>query len=502
MSKNTPIKENLIECPPVIVVMGHVDHGKSALLDYIRNTNVVDGEAGGITQHVSAYEVEHKTEDGSIKKITFLDTPGHEAFGKIRSRGAATADIAILVVSAEDGVKKQTLEALDAIKKAEIPFVIAINKIDKPNADIQRTKNNLIENEIYIEGMGGDISFVPISAKTGEGIPELLDTLLLTAEMQELQGNTSKNATGSVIESNRDLKKGVAATLIIKDGTIKLGQFVLAGESIAPVRIMENHSGEQIKEACFSCPIRIIGFDSLPLVGSIFTVFNSKKEAEKARDIFKAEQKESGIRTHEPTKKFVISLIVKTDVSGTLEAIEHELEKLETEKTIVRIVQAGIGSISENDVKSTLSGENTLLIGFGVSIDRNAQEAARQHEVDIHTFDIIYKLSEWLEEKIIEMTPKQTIEKIVGKAKVLKYFSTTKNTHVIGARVLEGVIKKDTQIHVSRRDTHITDAKFINLQQQKQDTDLISDGEFGGQIESKMEIAPGDILECFEMIEE
>jgi len=272
------VPSGVIERPPVIVIMGHVDHGKSALLDYIRKSNIVAGEAGGITQHISAYEITHPHE-GAKKKITFIDTPGHAAFSAMRARGANVADIAVLVVSAEDGVKTQTLEALASIKSAGIPFIVAINKIDLPSADVQRTKNTLVEHEVYIEGMGGDISWVAISAKTGEGIDELLDTMLLTAEMEELEGDTNKHATGVIIESHRDAKRGIAATLIIKNGVLSQGQYIVSGNSMAPVRIMEDFAGNKIESATFSSPIALTGFDALPKVGAVFTAYDNKKDA-------------------------------------------------------------------------------------------------------------------------------------------------------------------------------------------------------------------------------
>jgi len=279
MSKQ-PQEKNIIERPPIIVVMGHIDHGKSTLLDYIRKTNVVEGESGGITQHISAYEVHHKDKNGSDHRITFLDTPGHEAFSAMRARGAVLADIAILIVSAEDGIKAQTMEAYNEIKNSKTPFIVAINKIDKPNANPEKVKNELLEKEIYLEGYGGDIPYVEISAKTGQGIPEILDMMLLIAELEELKADTSVNGQGIVIESNVDPKKGISATLVITDGTLKKGMCISAGESISPVRLIENFLGESVPEATFSSPVRITGFNSVPKVGSKFVACASKKEAE------------------------------------------------------------------------------------------------------------------------------------------------------------------------------------------------------------------------------
>ncbi|MBX4209402.1 GTP-binding protein, partial [Candidatus Parcubacteria bacterium] len=272
-----------IKRPPVVAILGHIDHGKSTLLDYIRKTNIVDEEAGGITQRISAYEVERQKEgsaDGKAEKITFIDTPGHEAFSGMRERGATTADIAILVVSAEDGVKPQTIDAYKEIEKAKVPFVVAINKIDKPAANVEKTKISLAEAGIYVEGFGGNISFVPISAKTGAGVDELLDIIILTADIADLKGEPEKPAEGAVIEAHRDPKKGISATLVIKNGSMGPGMFVASGTAFSPVRILENSVGKKIAEATFSSPVRLVGWNKAPSVGSVFSTFASKKDLE------------------------------------------------------------------------------------------------------------------------------------------------------------------------------------------------------------------------------
>jgi translation initiation factor IF-2 len=267
--------------PPIVVVMGHVDHGKSTLLDYIRNTNVVAGEAGGITQHMAAYEVEHEHE-GQKQRITFIDTPGHAAFKTIRSRGANVADIAILVVAADDGVKAQTLEALASIQASNTPFIVAINKIDKPNADVERAKYSLLEHGVYLEGLGGDIPWAPISAKQGTGVRELLDLVILATELTELTGNPTQDASGFVIEANRDPKRGVAATLIVTNGSMQTGMFVAAGSAVSPLRHMEDSRGKTMKEVSFSSPVRVFGFDSMPEAGSVFTSHHTRSDADTA----------------------------------------------------------------------------------------------------------------------------------------------------------------------------------------------------------------------------
>ena len=482
--------EKRIQRPPVIVVMGHIDHGKSALLDYIRKTNVVEGEHGGITQHISAYELTHKD-----KKITFLDTPGHEAFKKMRSRGAEVADIAILVVSAEEGVKAQTLEALKCIRESNTPFIVAINKIDKPAANVEKIKNNLTENEIYLEGMGGDVPFVPVSAKTGEGIPELLDMMLLVADLEELTGETDKNAEGIVIESNLDQKKGISASLVIKNGTLKSGMFVVAGDSMSPVRIMEDFKGLPIKEASFSSPIKIVGFSKVPQVGAQFVSFDKKKDVEKSINEIAKETK--SIDVQDSSDLVEIPIILVADALGTLDAIEHELEKLKNDKTKIRIIKKGVGCVTEDDVKTANGKEGALIIGFNTKVDTQAQNLANRLDIEIRTFEIIYKINEWLEQIVTARTPKVEVEEKTGEAKILKIFSKTKDKQVLGGKVLDGEIALSGTVNILRRDEKIGKGIITNLQQNKANVKEVSEGEFGAQIQAKTEIAEGDTIEGF-----
>jgi translation initiation factor IF-2 len=477
--------------------MGHIDHGKSTLLDYIRKANVVAGEAGGITQHLSAYCVEHESKSGEKKRITFLDTPGHEAFQKMRLRGADVADIAILIVSAEDGVKPQTLEALASIKKAGIPYIVAINKIDKPGADLIRTQSSLLENEIYIEGMGGDISWVAISAKTGKGVDDLLDLLLLTAEVAELTSDAGVLGTGSVIEGELDKKRGNTATLMIKDGTVRTGTFVVSGESYAPVRIMEDWSGRPLKEAGASEPIGIVGWNSVPKVGDVFVNVATKKEAE----ALTAENKQKPERTAEPESDLpTIPLLIKADVLGTIDAIVHELDKCKSDRVTVRVIGTGVGAISPNDVQNVSATQNAIIVGFNVEPDRAARDLAERLGVEIRSFDIIYKLSEWLADALKERTPKKEEERITGRAKILKHFSTQKNAHVLGGRLEEGTLALNQRVRILRRDLVLGTGVLKNLQQMKSNVKTISTGEFGMQLDSKVEIAPGDMIEAFDIV--
>ncbi len=497
-----PKNQTNTERPPIVVVMGHVDHGKSALLDYIRKSNVVAGEAGGITQHINAYEVLHK-HGGKEQKITFIDTPGHEAFSKMRARGAKVADVAILIVSAEDGVKRQTLEALESIKVAGIPYIVAINKIDKPGANLVQTQSSLVENEIYIEGMGGDIPWNAISAKTGEGVDELLDTILLVTEMEELIGEPAVPASGVVMEAHRDPRVGTTATLLIKNGVLNVGDFVLAGSAITPVRSIKNCTGEQLKTATYSCPVGITGFDNLPETGAHFTSFASKKDAEKARDEFVATNVKKQAQLKDVSEGVTcIPLIIKADVNGTLDAIDHELKKLESERVMLKTLISGVGSISEGDVKTAISA-NAFVIGFNVKIDPLARDVARQHEIQINVFKIIYELSEWLADTVKLHTPKQKIEKKIGEAKLLKIFSETKKGYVLGGKVKSGLIKKGSLLRVERRNKHVADAKITNLQSGKQAVEKVEEGvEFGAQVEANGLLAEGDRLNAYEIVEE
>jgi len=494
------VKENAkkqIERPPVICIMGHIDHGKSTLLDYIRKTNIVDKEAGGITQKISAYEVVHKG-----KKITFLDTPGHESFGKMRKRGASVADIAVLVVSAEDGVKKQTIEAFQAIRESETPMIVAINKIDKPGADIDRTKANLAENEIYLEGFGGTVPFVPISAKFGQGVDDLMDLMLLVAEVEELKGDSSRNAEGVVIEANMDKKKGILATMIIKDGTIKSGMFVASGKALAPTRIMEDFLGKKIDTATFSSPIRIIGFDSLPKVGNKFLTFTDKEEALKYVSEYNEPiiKKEITEETDENTG--IINVVIKADVTGSIEGIEHELEKIKTDRMKVKIVSFGVGDITENDINLLAGKPDSLVLGFNVKVDSKALASAEKTGIKIKIFDIIYKLTEWLVEMAESKTPKINVEEMTGRAKVLKFFSVIKDRNIIGARVEEGEIRIGDEIKIMRNEVEVGRGKIRELQQMKEKTSEVRSGvEFGCQLQSAITPAPGDKLIAFTIIQ-
>jgi translation initiation factor IF-2 len=499
--------------PPIVAIVGHIDHGKSTLLDYIRATHVAEGEAGGITQHLSAYEATHSNATGT-HAITFLDTPGHEAFKAMRSRGLEVADVAILVVSAEDGVKPQTLEALKLIAEVRIPYIVALTKIDKQSANVERAKMSLLENGVYLEGMGGEIPYVAVSGKTGVGIPELLDLILLASELEGLSTDPTAPARGVVIEAHIDGKRGTSATLIIEDGVLESGEFVVAGNSFAPVRIMENFLGKPIKEASAGSPVRIVGFSTLPTIGAPWHSVESKKEAEvdvaeallarpTAPHPPNAPAPQETTEVLEEKLHVILPLVIKTDVAGTGEAVLHELEKLpKDERLEVRVVSRGVGPINENDVKLVGGGSTPgIIVGFNVKIENSARDLAGRQGVTVEVFDIIYKLAEWLGVEIERRRPRQELHEQTGAAKVLKIFSTAKGKVVLGGRVEEGALMDNEEVKILRRDLELGRGKIVSLQSQKTPVKKVESGsEFGAQIKTETDPAPGDRIEAFTIV--
>ncbi len=492
--------------PPIIAIMGHIDHGKSTLLDYIRKSNVVAREAGGITQHISAYEVVHRDQKGQDKKITFLDTPGHEAFSKMRERGAAVADIAVLIVSAEEGVKAQTLEAYKSIIESKTPFIVAINKIDRPNANIDRVKQELADGGVYVEGWGGDIPCVPISAKSGQGVPDLLDMMLLVAEVEDLKGDNTQGATGYVLEANLDPRIGVTTTLIIKNGTLHTGDCLTIGTEAAKIKKIENFLGETITQASFSSPIRVFGFSTLPAVGETFHTYADKKAAEaglieqqKSRP--KAISADSSTTTETTETQVEIPLVIKADVAGTLEALVKEVTKQSNDRVVIKIVYTGVGPLTESDIKMLGSSNQGIALGFHVKTEKGATDLAERFGMKIISFDIIYKLSEWLEAEMIARQPKEKVEETIGRAKILKVFSQNKDKQIIGGQVTTGKISRGKEVKILRRETEVGRGKITDLQEQKIKTGLVEEGaQFGAEVDSKLLIAPGDFLEVFEIV--
>ncbi|MDO8593350.1 MAG: translation initiation factor IF-2 [bacterium] len=482
--------------PPVIAVMGHIDHGKSSLLDYIRKANIVAGEAGGITQHVAAYTALHNG-----RFVTFLDTPGHEAFKALRTRGAAAADIAILVVAADEGVMPQTLDALTAIKEANIPFIIAITKIDKNNADVEHAKNSLLEHQIFIEGLGGDVAYALVSSKTGEGISELLDLVLLSADFAELTADPEAPTTGFVLESTQDPKRGASATLIVKDGTLSLEGFAVAGDAYAPIRFIEDFRGKRILKAGPSEPVRISGFSKLPTAGALFSIAKNKKEAEAL-----ANENAKAFAALPPQEASVegiaeLPLVVKADVAGSVDAIIHELNKITHERASLRIVSSGVGSVSETDVKSAHASGGTI-IAFNVSTDAIARDLAEREKISILSFSIIYELSAKVKELLEASVPTVAVEKELGRALVLKMFSSGAKKQVLGARHVSGALTVGDRVKILRKDVEIARGSIKNLQQARADVGKIhTEGDFGTEIEARENAAYGDELIAFAVTE-
>lgn len=501
MSNN---KINLQKRAPIVAIVGHVDHGKSSLLDYIRKTKIVDGEAGGITQHISAYEVDWKDASGKESKITFLDTPGHAAFSSMRERGANIADIAILVVSAEDGAKTQTAEAWKTVEAAGIPAIVAINKIDLPSANIDMAKNSLSEIGVYVETWGGTIPFVPISAKTGKGIDELLDLIVLQSEIIDLEYDSNQEASGIVLESFVDNKRGKSATLIIKNGSIHKGSFIQSGVALAPTRIMENFMGKALTEAVSGQAVKVTGFDEVPNAGETFQSFakDDKKAAEQA-------QADAKLIAHEYKNAddsmadfqfiddgvLVLPIILKTDVLGTLEAVESEIKKIDIPNVMIKIIGRGVGGVIEKDIQLAKSDKNSVVIAFHTSIDKKAREVAEIAGVAIHEFDIIYKLSEWLMEFTKTVKPKVEIEEVLGTLKVIRVFNRSKDSQVVGGKVYTGMMKNKHTIHIERKGVFIGKGRVIELQHAKQNVAEVAEGlECGLMVDSKYDIAEGDML--------
>jgi len=483
--------------PPVVAVMGHIDHGKSTLLDYIRKVNTTEKEAGGITQHVSAYEVIHNQ-----SKITFIDTPGHEAFISLRSRGANIADIVILVVSAEDGVKPQTIEAYKHILESRTPFMVAITKIDKPGANIELTKQSLAENNIYVEGYGGSVSMMAVSAKTGEGIDELLEMIILLSEIEHFTDDRGRWGSGIILESRLDPKIGIITVGVIKHGTVKKGMTAASVGAIAPLRFIQDAQGKDQESLSFSSPIQIAGWDIAPPVGAIFETFEEKKaaqfyaESEAVKVGARMAKKVKNLTSDEDENISILPIIIKTDVTGSLEALIYEINKLSYARIAPKVVLQGIGTISENDVKSAMTTAGTIIFGFNTKVDSQASALAERSGVFIENFNIIYKLTERINELLQEREPKTEVEETTSSGKVLKIFGATKDNQVIGMRSLSGIFEINGLVKIIRREEEVGRGKIKELQQNKVAVEKINENnEFGAMIESKIEIAPGDILE-------
>jgi len=475
-----------------VVVLGHIDHGKTTLLDYIRKTKVAEKEAGGITQHIGAYEIKIDN-----KKITFIDTPGHEAFSAMRARGAKVADIAILIIDATEGVKAQTKEAISQIKKAKIPFIVALNKIDKPNADPPKVKRELVKEGVTVEDLGGNVPAINISAKTGQGVNELLELILLLAEMEELKTDLSQGAQGVIIESYLDHFRGPTATLILNQGILKKGEILATFSTLGKVRILENFQGQPISEAFPSQPVVVVGFEEVPKVGEEFRVFPSLEEAKKFLEK-KEEKPERGVLEIEPDQK-VLNIILKGDVFGSIEAIEEILKNLSQEKVIVRVLKSEVGAINESDVKLAKSGK-AIILGFRVKVNPVAKNLAEREKVKILIFEVIYDLVEGTRKLIERMIEPEIVRVDLAKVKVLVHFWAGKNRQIVGGRVIEGEVKKGAKIEVFRDDELLDQGKMVNLQIEKKDVERAKKGDECGILYEggNVKIEPGDILVIYQ----
>jgi translation initiation factor IF-2 len=501
-------EDDLQERPAVVTIMGHVDHGKTTLLDSIRDTKVTEGEAGGITQHIGAYQIE---ENG--KKITFLDTPGHAAFTSMRSRGAQVTDIAILVVAADDGVMPQTVEAINHAKAAEVPIIIAVNKIDLEGANPDRVMQELTEHGLIPEDWGGDTIFVQLSAKKREGIDDLLEMILLVTEVEELKANPNRPAEGTVIEAQLDKGRGPVATLLVQNGTMHVGDSIVVGHSYGRVRAMVNDLGRRVKTAAPSTPVEITGLNSVPNAGDQFMVFKDEKQARQVGEAKQQRQVEenrsSGARVSlddlfnqiKQGEVKDINLIVKADVHGSVEAMAASLEKIEVEGVKVRIIHTGVGAITESDV-ILASASNAIIIGFNVRPDTNAKKAAESENVDIRQHRIIYKVIEEIESAMKGMLDPEFEEKVIGQAEVREIFKVSRIGTIAGSYVTEGKITRDASIRVIRDSVVIVEDEIDSLKRFKDDVrEVATNYECGITLKSFHDLKEGDTFEAYVMEE-
>ncbi|MGC9140588.1 translation initiation factor IF-2 [Athalassotoga sp.] len=487
--------------PPIVTIMGHVDHGKTTLLDRIRKTHLAEKEAGGITQSIGAYKAMING-----KSITFIDTPGHEAFTEMRARGAQATDIVVLVVAADDGVMPQTVEAYDHAKNAGVPVIVAINKIDKPNANIELTKQDLVNKlNIIPDDWGGDVPVVPISAKTGKGIDELLEMILLVAELKEIKGYWYGRARGVIIESKLDKFKGPVATVIVKDGILKLGDYFVAGNTYGKVRSIFDDTGKSVKEAKPSDPVVIMGFEELPESGSILYVMPSQKEVRDYIETRKAEQPQSVKRVrleniHELSEtegRKVLNIIVKADTFGALEALKNAIEKIEPEEIKIDIVHAGIGNININDVLLA-SADQAVILGFRVGIEPKTELKADQLGVQIKTYEIIFDLTEDIKAALAGMMEPEFVEEVIGHAKILQVFNISKVGNIAGFQLYDGRTEKNANVKILRNKNVIFDGRIEALKHFKDDVDSLEAPQEGGlKVENFEDFKPNDEIEFY-----
>lgn len=490
-SKEFPIR------PPVVTILGHVDHGKTSLLDKIRETNVADKEHGGITQHIGAYQADYNN-----GKITFLDTPGHAAFTAIRSRGVRLTDIAVLVVAADDGLMPQTIEAINHAKAAEVPLIVAMNKIDVPGADLDKIKRQLSEEELLVEDWGGEIIAVPVSAKTGEGIDDLLENITLMSEILELHADPANEATGVVIEAKLDKQKGPIATVLIQEGTLKVGDYVLAGQSWGRVRALTNHLSESIKEALPGTPVEILGMNSTPDAGAILQVVESEKEA---RSHVQRESNSSSasktLTLNEVVQKIdsgelqTLNLVLKADVQGSVEAVAQSIESIESDNVQIQVIHTASGAVNESDILLASASE-AIIVAFGLPEDSNASKIAERSGVEVRYYNIIYQLLEDMQKAVDGMVESGITDIYIGKAEVREVFPGKKNTAIGGCRVLDGKVLKNAMARIIRSEEVIGDYPVLSLRHFRDEVNEMATGtECGIVLDSFNEYMEGDIIE-------
>lgn len=512
MSNQINKTENLKIRPPIVVVLGHVDHGKSTLIEKIKDIKITEKEAGGITQHIGAYQVEQDN-----RLITIIDTPGHEAFSQMRSRGAEVADIAILIIAAEEGIKPQTKEVISHIKKYKIPVVVAFNKIDKPQANAAKVAAQLTEQGLVTESQGGKIPAVNISAKLGQGIDELLEVLLLVAEMEELKSDPKKPGQGVVVESYLDSKRGPTATFLVREGTLNQGDFVACGNSCGKIKILEDFQGNSISKAPPSTPALVVGLNEAPVVGERFEVVDSEKEAKekaekqvmkKIKQVEKTKQKpvkkttdeegeqEEGEEQEEEPK--TLNLILKVDVKGSLEAIEETLNNINQQEATINILKSEVGDISESDIKQAYSS-NAIIIGFRIKIPAFISKLANRQKVKIKTFDIIYELIEEVKKELAKLLKPELVKKKLGKLKVIAIFKKEKTKMIIGGKVISGKAVNGAKVDVVRNKKNIATGRISQLQHNKKSAPEVGKGKEAGILfEGEPVIEDGDVLEIYQ----
>jgi len=487
--------KNLSKRPPIVTILGHVDHGKTTLLDTIRKTSVAQGEAGGITQHISAYQTKKHKE-----LITFIDTPGHEAFAAMRKRGLSIADIAILVVAADDGVRPQTKEVIEYLKEHKLPVIVAINKIDKPEAKPERVKQELAEHGILFEEWGGDTMCVEISAKGNINIDKLLDSILLVNEVEDFRADPKRDGLAVILESHLDPQKGSVATALVRTGTLKVGQDVIAGTAFGRIRRIEDFTGKNLLSAGPSVPATIYGFNTTPQTNDVVQVVSGKGLARlrSKEALLKDTQKsKTGKIQNEEENIKKLSIVLKADVQGSLEAIEQILSTIESTEVALEIMSSGVGSITESDVR-TAESAHALIVGFNSSPTPVAKRMAETSKVEIVTYDIIYKLVDSLKEKLAALLPPEIVRTDSGRLSVLAIFKTGKHDMIVGGRVSEGKLLRGSLIEVKRNDEIVGTGRMLNLQQNKQNADEVGQGnECGVVFEGNVKIAAGDTLICY-----